>query len=158
MFFSQAGVEASSEGGERDVRCLRGNALQYPLGLSEMWLCCLSGLLQGQGEKELQRSVLFLSGQLGARSETRWADYRNHCMDSYHRKTKNWLAPVQHGLNSTVEINPEVIQRSLLCRLIFYFIFIVHMFWPFLCFMVFGSGTTKGCDPSLPSLNTWPNK
>lgn len=52
-FFSQACVETSGEGGERDVRRLRGDALQHPLGLSEVRLRCLPGLLQGEGEKKL---------------------------------------------------------------------------------------------------------
>lgn len=56
--FSQAGVEESREGREGDVRRLRGDALQHPLGLSEVRLRRLPGLLQGQGEKELQRLVL----------------------------------------------------------------------------------------------------
>lgn len=56
--FSQAGVEASGEGREGDVRRLRSDTLQHPLGLSEMRLRRLPGLLQGQGEKELQRLVL----------------------------------------------------------------------------------------------------
>lgn len=54
---SQAGMEASGERGEGDVRRLWGNTLQHPLGLSEMWFCCLPRLLQGQGEEELQRWV-----------------------------------------------------------------------------------------------------
>lgn len=87
--FSQIGVEARGEGGEGDVRRLRGDALQHPLGVSEVWLCCLLGLLQGQRKKELQRSVVCsgprsFTGILARTHIT--GSQRTHCYRSARRK------------------------------------------------------------------------
>lgn len=39
---------------------MRGHIVQHSLGVPEMWICGVLGLLQGEGEEELQRSVFVL--------------------------------------------------------------------------------------------------
>lgn len=57
---SQDSLETGGEGGAWELRCLRGHIVQHSLGVPEMWICGLLGLLQVKGEEELQRSVLVL--------------------------------------------------------------------------------------------------
>lgn len=57
---SQDSLETGGEGGAWELRRMRGHIVQHSLGVPEMWICGVLGLLQGEGEEELQRSVFVL--------------------------------------------------------------------------------------------------